>query len=146
MTDAGIVNVGRLTRERHGEDQVVLIGFGSHHGTVIAAEAWGGPTQVMVVPPTRSGSAEALLHDSVDSPAALLVFPAELPGWLIEQREHRTIGLIYHPDAERWGNYVPTVLGRRYDAFCWFDQTRAVSPCADVHPTGGEWETWPHGR
>jgi len=31
-------------------------------------------------------------------------------------------------DRESWGNYVPTRLGDRYDAFCWFDRTRAVQP------------------
>lgn len=146
MTDAGIVNVGQLVRERHGEGEVVLVGFGSHHGTVIAADGWGEPAQTMPVPAARSGSVEVLLHDSVESPAALLVFPAELPGWLIEQRDHRAIGVVYHPHAERWGNYVPTVLGRRYDAFCWFDQSSALSPLHDVHATGGEQETWPHGQ
>jgi erythromycin esterase len=26
------------------------------------------------------------------------------------------------------GNYVPTVLGRRSDAFSWFDESRALTP------------------
>jgi erythromycin esterase-like protein len=146
MADAGIVNVGQLVRERHGEDDVVLVGFGSYSGSVVAADAWGDPAQVMPVPPARAGSIEALLHDSIETPAALFVFPAELPDWLTERRDHRAIGVVYRPDAERWGNYVPTVLGRRYDAFCWFDETRALAPLRDTHPTGAEQETWPYGR
>ena len=34
-----------------------------------------------------------------------------------EERGHRAIGVVYHPDLEHLGNYVPTVLSRRYDAF-----------------------------
>ena len=146
MAEAGIVNVGQLVRERHGEGQVCLVGFGSHAGTVIAAERWGDPGQVMDVPAARPDSVEALLHRSIEEPTALLVFPAELPRWLSEERDHRAIGVVYHPQAERWGNYVPTVLGRRYDAFCWFDETRALSPLPQAHPVGGEKETWPHGQ
>ena len=32
MGDAGTVNVGQLVRERYGENDVVILGFGSHHG------------------------------------------------------------------------------------------------------------------
>jgi erythromycin esterase-like protein len=46
---------------------------------------------------------------------------------------------------ERWGNYVPTVLGRRYDALAWFDETRALDPLRPVEPERGELETWPFG-
>ncbi len=145
MAEAGMVNVGQLVRERHGEDDVVLVGLGSHHGTVVAARGWGEPTRVMPVPPPRASSIEALLHE-LESPAALFVFPAELPDWLTQPRGHRAIGVVYHPDAERWGNYVPTVLGRRYDAFCWLDETRALSPLHEVHPGGGEREAWPYGE
>ena len=53
--------------------------------------------------------------------------------------------MVYHPERERWGNYVPTVLGERYDAFLWFDETRAVRPLhpatVDIH----EPETYPSG-
>ena len=32
-------------------------------------------------------------------------------------------------ERERWGShYVPTVAGRRYDAFIWLDQTKALRP------------------
>jgi erythromycin esterase-like protein len=55
------------------------------------------------------------------------------------------VGVVYRPQAERWGNYVPTVLGRRYDAFCWFDESRALSPLAGTRPTGAELETFPSG-
>jgi erythromycin esterase len=58
----------------------------------------------------------------------LLVFnrPAsgEMSGW----RGHRAIGVVYRPRYERYGNYVPTGLPDRYDAFLYIDETRAVRP------------------
>jgi erythromycin esterase len=143
MGDAGMVNVGQLVRERYGEDDVVIVGFGSHHGSVIAADSWGDSTERMPLPPARRGSVEGLLHDSVPEASALFIFPPQLPRWLAEDRPHRAVGVVYHPGAERWGNYVPTVLGRRYDAFCWFDESRALSPLHGVRSSGAEMETFP---
>jgi erythromycin esterase len=146
MADAGMVNLGQLVRERHGERDTVLVGLGSHHGTVVAADSWGSPARRMTVPQARSGSTEAMLHLALDDDAALFVFPDELPPWAAEERGHRAIGVVYRPDAERWGNYVPTVLGRRYDAFLWFDETRALTPLAGVSAHGHELESWPFGE
>ncbi|KAA1425876.1 erythromycin esterase family protein [Nocardioides antri] len=145
MRRAGLVNVGQLVRERHGESDCVLVGFGSHRGTVVAAEGWGRPHAVMQVPPARAGSTEELLHASVPYDAALFVFGPTLPEWAAERRDHRAIGVVYRPTAERWGNYVPTVLGRRYDAFLWVDRTTALAPLAGTEGRTDELETWPFG-
>jgi erythromycin esterase len=136
MAEAGMVNVGQLARERHGFDDVVIVGFGTYSGSVIAADAWDAPPRRLEVPPARSGSIEALLHQSDGTSSALFLFAEPRPDWLAERRPHRAIGVVYHPHAERWGNYAPTVLGRRYDAFCWFDQTRALDPLhtGSAHP------------
>jgi hypothetical protein len=45
-----------------------------------------------------------------------------------EPRGHRAIGVVYDPGREALGNYVPTVLTRRYDAFLYLDQTEALRP------------------
>jgi hypothetical protein len=37
---------------------------------------------------------------------------------------------VYRPELERHGNYVPTVLPLRYDAFVFLDETRALRPLA----------------
>src|SRR5206468_8661081 len=55
MADDGTVNVGQLVREAHAADGVVLVGFGSHRGSVIASEGWDEPYQKMPVPPGRPG-------------------------------------------------------------------------------------------
>jgi erythromycin esterase len=145
MTEAGMVNVGQLVRERYGEEDTVLVGFGSHHGSVIAAPSWGAPLQRMRVPPARPGTTEALLHEDLSDDAALFVFPGELPGWAAQKRAHRAVGVVYRPEAERWGNYVPTVLGRRYDAFLWLGETTALRPLHGAVGDRSELETWPFG-
>jgi erythromycin esterase-like protein len=137
MAGNGMVNVGQLLRERHGTDDVVLVGFGGYQGGVIAGSAWGAQMARMTVPPARPGSLEALLHDAVGEDA-LFVFPREdRPAWLERRLDHRAIGVVYRPERERWGNYVPTVLGRRYDAFLYLDRTTALRPLhlerADEH-------------
>jgi erythromycin esterase-like protein len=129
MARAGMVNVGQLVRERWDAEGVVLVGFGSHRGSVIAGDEWGAPMRHMPVPPARQGSWEDLFHRT--SPEDKLFILGEVDnaveGW-DDPRGHRAIGVVYDPAAERWGNYVPTVLPLRYDAFLYLDETRALRP------------------
>lgn len=145
MAAHGLVNVGQLVRERYGPDEAVLVGFGTYEGTVVAGAEWGAPMRVMRVPPAWPGSLEALLHDA-GLDAALFVHPprAERPAWLRETVDHRAIGVVYDPALEAWGNYVPTILGERYDAFLWLDRTSAVRPL-HVTSSGREMESYPSG-
>ena len=62
MADDGMVNVGQLVRERYGGKGVVLVGFGSYEGSVIAGSDWDSPMERMSVPPAQSRSWEELLH------------------------------------------------------------------------------------
>jgi erythromycin esterase-like protein len=144
MARAGMVNVGQLVRERHQGDGVVLVGFGGYRGTVIAADAWGGPIREKTVPAAPPGTHEHLLHDTLGHPS-LLVFPSDANGgWLRSRRGHRAIGVVYEPDHEQFGNWVPTVMGDRYDAFCSFDDTNAVHPLhVEIPQPHGEQETYP---
>ncbi|SEG96880.1 Erythromycin esterase homolog [Nonomuraea solani] len=138
MTAAGMTNLGQIARERHG-DAAVLVGFGSHRGSVVAAHRWGEQHHVMAVPPARTPSLEALLHEAGLSRALFVVPREERPSWYDEPMGHRAIGVVYDPGREHVGNYVPTALGRRYDAFLWLAETKAV------HPLHGEpwWDTEP---
>jgi erythromycin esterase-like protein len=128
MEGDGMVNVGQLVRERHEDEGVVLVGFGSYRGTVVAAQAWDAPAERMKVPPGTTGSWEDVLHRAGDTDK-LLMFreDAESEDFFVE-RGHRAIGVVYHPEYEQSGNYVPTVLPRRYDAFLYLDQTHALHP------------------
>ena len=145
MVHTGMVNIGELGRERYGADQVVLVGFGCHHGEVVAAPAWGAPMEVMRVPPARRGSLETVLHDGAPA-RAVFVFPGDDSLDLLTDRlGHRAIGVVYDPATEHWGNYVPTVLGERYDAFCWFDEAGPVHPLHPARVDAREPETYPTG-
>jgi erythromycin esterase-like protein len=66
---------------------------------------------------------------------------------LLPPRGHRAIGVVYHPAYEHRGNYVPTVLPRRYDAFLYLDWTHALRPLHEVHALEDEEvpETYPSG-
>lgn len=127
MARGGLVNVGQLVRERHAADGVVLIGCASHRGTVIAAEAWGKPEKVMIVPEARPGSHEDFLHQALGEPSAL-VFGEDRSGpWLGRRSGHRAIGVVYY-SWEEAGNYASTIMGGRYDALLWFEDTSALRP------------------
>ncbi|HEY2378032.1 MAG TPA: erythromycin esterase family protein [Gemmatimonadaceae bacterium] len=154
MATAGMVNVGQLVRQAHDGQGVVLVGLGSHRGSVIAGEEWGAPMERMRVPEARAGSWEDVMHNAVANSddatgAALLVFDdandGGLPG-LDEPIAHRAIGVVYDPDHERWGNYVPTIVPRRYDAFIFVDETHALSPLHLPVRVGEVPETFPSGE
>ncbi|GID31247.1 erythromycin esterase family protein [Paractinoplanes brasiliensis] len=142
----GEVTLGSLARERFGAGQVVLVGMGGHRGSVIAGRTWGAAMTELPVPPGRPGSLEDILHATAP-PQALFVFPrlAGRPDLLVDEVPHRAIGVVYRPEQERLGNYVPSVLGDRYDAFLWFDETRALRPLHPLHVDIHEFETYPTG-
>ena len=149
MARAGMLNVGQLVREAHAEDGVWLIGFGTHRGTVIAAEEWGAPMRSMRVPEARAGSYEHVMHRASSGTQSadflLLLAERQLAG-LESPRGHRAIGVVYDPRTEQWGNYVPTVLTGRYDAFLYLDETHALDPLHMPAQLDGEPpETWPSG-
>ncbi|RXJ00276.1 erythromycin esterase family protein [Anaerobacillus alkaliphilus] len=127
MASEGMVNVGQLTREQYGEENVYAVGFGSYEGTVIAAERWGDPAKVMPVPKGASGSWESVVHKA-GATNKFIMFNDENKQYFQDIIGHRAIGVVYHPQFEHHGNYVPTRLSDRYDAFIHIDQTKALSP------------------
>ena len=146
MADDGMVNVGQLVRERCGGKGVVLVGFGSYEGSVIAGREWDAPMARMSVPPAKSRSWEELLHRASAEDKLLVLARAGGTTDLLQPRGHRAIGVVYHPEYEH-GNYVPTVLPRRYDVFLYLDQTRALDPFGDIEvdDKGEVPETYPSG-
>jgi len=145
MAAAGMVNVGQIVRQRHAADGVVLVGFSSYEGTVTAAPQWGARLQRMTVPPARPDSHEALLHQLGAADPLLLIFPEDRGGdWLAARRGHRAIGVVYDPRRDPYGNWVPTVMGGRYDALIHIDRTAALHPLQPPRAQdGGEEDTYP---
>jgi len=147
MADDGMVNIGQLARDRYGEADTVLVGFGSYRGTVIAGKYWDAPWEEMTVPPGRDGSWEEVMHRA-SAADKLFVFRQPAAAELADWRGHRAIGVVFRPQYEHHGNYVPTVLPRRYDAFLYIDETRALRPLSGFAGTDEEEgvpETYPTG-
>jgi erythromycin esterase len=98
----------------------------------------------MPVPSPPPGSHEDLLHRAVGD-TSLLVFPDDRrTPWLAGWRGHRAIGVVYRPQADGRGNWVPTVMGKRYDAFVSLDATAALRPLHAERPApASELETYP---
>lgn len=128
MKGAGMVNIGQLAREHYGVDQVYLVGFATYTGSVIAGDEWGAPMMEKEVPPAREGSIEYLLHHESPDDRYLLLNTADIEKRYETSIRHRAIGVVYNPENERYGNYVPSVLAQRYDALLFLDETQALHP------------------
>jgi erythromycin esterase len=148
MAAAGMVNVGQLVRQNHSQEGVCLVGFGTYKGSVIAGKGWGAPMERMHVPDARAGSYEAGMHQAVGRDSLFLFRDQpESTAALRQPRGHRAIGVVYDPRTEHWGNYVPTILPQRYDAFLFIDESKAVDPLHMPALVDGEVpETYPTGQ
>jgi erythromycin esterase len=142
MVDAKMVNIGQLVREHASDKNTLLVGFGTYSGTVIASKEWGEKMERMHVPPAVDGSWERLIHELSKGSDRLLIFGDNTKRDPINQllseetrrredervKGQRAIGVVYNPEYERFGNYVPTFLSKRYDAFLYIDKTHALHP------------------
>jgi erythromycin esterase-like protein len=142
------LNIGQLVKERFG-GEARLIGFGTHTGTVAAADDWDEPMEVKKVRASLPESYERLCHDSGVARFLLDMREGvndEAVEALLEPRLERFIGVIYRPDTERWSHYAQAVLPNQFDAWVWFDETEAVTPLPGAEePPAGEDETYPFG-
>ncbi|HJV46156.1 MAG TPA: erythromycin esterase family protein [Bacillota bacterium] len=126
MASDGMVNVGQLIREQEGKKKVFAIGFGTHRGNVLAGKSWGAPMEVVHVPPAEPGSWEDAMH-SAGPEDKILIFKNSPPSFA-DVTPHRAIGVVYQPQYERYGNYVPSAMAQRYDGFIHVDKTNALRP------------------
>lgn len=149
----GELNLGQLCRENIGRGNVALVGCSTHTGTVAAAHQWDDDVDIMDVKPSRPDSWEYLAHQT-GVPSFLLdlrkgVGDRELRSAIAEEspRLERFIGVIYRPATERMSHYSSADLGDQFDAFVWFDETKAVQPLEMTQPKTplGDDETYPFG-
>ena len=155
FTDMGMhrdeLNIGQLAKEKFNA-RARLIGFGTHTGTVAAADDWDEPMRIKQVRASLPDSYERMSHDS-GSPRFLLGLREgeagrEITDALMEPRLERFIGVIYRPDTERWSHYSEARLPRQFDAWVWFDETTAVTALPGEQRPGAashEDETYPFG-
>jgi erythromycin esterase-like protein len=144
----GELNIGQLAKERFA-DKARLVGFGTHSGTVAAADDWDAPMRVKRVNPSLPGSYERVSHDAA-VPRFLLdlregAVGREMEEALLEPRLERYIGVIYRPETERWSHYSESILPKQFDAWVWFDETRAITPLSGKQANGSGDDTYPFG-
>lgn len=146
MVNEGMYNLGELARIQHQDKRVVLVGFGTYQGDVMAGRSWGADMEVMKMPEAKKGSLEYFLHRA--GPADRLLW---LPDFMDQDAlmenhlDHRAIGVVYNPRYEQYSNYIPTLLPLRYDAFIYLNKTRALHPL-HLKPDGTQIpETYPFG-
>ena len=138
------INIGQLCREKFG-DEAVLIGFGTDHGTVAAADDWGGPMKIKTVRPAHPESYERLCLNSgvrrflVDLRKGQ---PEALRSPLMYARLERAIGVIYRPETELASHYFEACLPEQFDGYVWFEETHAVTPLP-TEAKDGTPETYP---
>ncbi|MCF1714975.1 erythromycin esterase family protein [Flavihumibacter sp. RY-1] len=146
MAADGMLNLGELARIKYGEPNVVLVGFGSYKGSVIAGKNWGAPMQAWKLPDAARGSWEDLLHKAGHQNQLLLMEDFISNDTLLEHPiGHRAVGVVYNPQYEAYGNYVPSILPLRYDAFIHLDETRALHPLHVDAAAAQMPETYPFG-
>jgi len=142
----GEFNIGELCRTSYG-NEMIAIGFGTDRGTVAAASDWDEPMETMTVLPAREDSYEFLFRRTG--------IARSLTHWNEPQREalrealrtphlERAIGVVYRPDTELLSHYFKAALPDQFDAYVWFETSRAVTPLSSETPVGAP-DTYPFG-
>jgi erythromycin esterase-like protein len=142
----GEFNIGELCRTAFG-DEAVLIGFGTDRGTVAAASDWDGPMEIKTVLPARSDSYERVFRQAGRARSLTEWHRPdrrELRDVLSAPRLERAIGVIYRPETELYSHYFEAVLPEQFDAYVWFEETKAVTPLGPERPHGAP-DTYPFG-
>lgn len=142
----GEFNIGELCRTAYGQD-LVAIGFGTDRGTVAAASDWDSPMEIKSVRPARDDSYEFLFRQSGRS-RALIDWrdPSrdDLRQYLSAPCLERAIGVVYRPDNELLSHYFHAIMAEQFDAYVWFEETRAITPLPGAPSEAGP-DTYPFG-
>lgn len=125
MLNSNKKNIGQLTREGLGNDNVFLIGFTTYEGKVMAGPSWGAPMKEMTIPPAVSNSIEYKLNQ-IDQESFYLIFDKEdRKSKNLKVMGNRAVGVVYNPRADK-RQFVPTIVPMRYDALFFFKKTTAL--------------------
>ncbi len=146
MSARGEHNLGQLCRERF-RNTAFMIGFGTHDGTVAAARDWDGPMEVMNLRPAHPQSYERIFH-LTNLPGLILPMhrraEVDFVQNLSKPRLERAIGVIYRPESELASHYFEASLPKQFNAYVWFDRTRAITPLNTAEIQGLP-DTYPFG-
>jgi erythromycin esterase-like protein len=159
------LNVGRLVRERFGEEGCYIIGFTTNTGTVRAAKAWNGPDYVMELNPGLPNSIE-LIHHQVHRSLGGKNFGVVMRS--NDEEKHpltddqkkakhilgnplleRFVGVLYVKRTERQSHYSTCLVGKEFDLVIHIDETNALKPLPKkirdpVRPGTVDYSKWEH--
>lgn len=131
MRHRGEVNIGQLSREHYGKDNVFLIGFTTYQGSVMAGMEWGSARRKMNIPPAQENSIEYVMN-KVGKEAYYLIFDDEDRSHeqFMMSMGNRAVGVVYNPRYD-FRQFVHTIVPMRYDALIFFSETNALTPIHD---------------
>lgn len=130
MRNRGEKNIGQLSREKLGRENVFLIGFATYQGKVMAGSSWGAPMEEMTIPPAIKKSIEHKLN-KVDLDSYYLIFDEEdRKEKNLKTTSNRAVGVVYNPRGDRY-QFIPTIVPLRYDALLFFKETTSLQVLGD---------------
>ena len=124
---SGRTSVGEILREKMGEKNVYIIGFGSYSGYVTASQSWGGKIEQMQLANAENATWEQTLHSMWGNDKYVILHDTALNNKLKTRWIYtRSIGVIYH-NNERSGMKLSRVA-KRFDAYIFIDHSTPVHP------------------
>jgi erythromycin esterase-like protein len=121
-------NIGELTRQHFGDQRVMLIGFTTYRGNVMAGSSWGSIQQVMNVRPAQKNSLEERLNRTgIESFYLLFDEDDRNHRGFMRPIGNRAIGVVYNPQQDA-RQFVPSIVPMRYDAIVFISKTSALKP------------------
>ena len=126
MKTVNQTNIGEMSRAHFGDKNVLLVGFTTYQGKVLAGSQWGSPVEEMNIIPAQLGSIEEILN-RVDMESFYLIFDDEVRNHtdFLKPMGNRAIGVVYNPNFD-FRQFVNTVVPMRYDALIFFKETKAL--------------------
>lgn len=125
MRSTGEKNIGQLSRETLGAQNVFLVGLTTYQGKVMAGREWGSPMQEMTIPKAVKGSVEAEMNETGLAAFYVLFGEKDRAEKNLKVVGHRAVGVVYNPRNDR-RQFVPTIVPLRYDALFFFAETTAL--------------------
>lgn len=125
MRSSGERNIGQLTRDGLGNDNVFLIGFTSYQGEVMAGSTWGGRMKKMTIPSAIINSIEHELNQLEKDQFYLIYDEEERLEKNLFVTGNRAVGVVYNPKRDE-NQFVPTIVPLRYDALFFFKKSTAL--------------------
>ncbi|HEY0881619.1 MAG TPA: erythromycin esterase family protein, partial [Archangium sp.] len=143
LGEKGAVSLGHLCRQQWRE-KAYTVGFGTDHGSVLAARAWDQAPLAARVRPAPEGTLGGMLRTSgvpaFTLPLRTMASPP-LRDWLLSPRPQRSFGAILGDEEP----LVTASLVGQFDEYVWFEESKAANALGPQPPVEAIPDTWPFG-